>query len=405
MRIDTIDKETDNQNGLFKTDEYQIKYWGYSRSVNELLFMYDNDEIVVPDLQREYVWNHEQASLFIDSLLRGLPIPSLFLTEIGNKFVLIDGLQRLYTLSMFINNKKYHTWKGKTDHFQLKNISEIGEKWRGQTFEELYDGYKQKLMRSMLHIIEFTQLSPVKNYSSMYQVFERINSTGKILSPQEVRNAAYFSEFKDYLNNLINEEGWQDIFEGYDERANDVQLILRFLSLFELFRMYTRGSFDTKSIPLKRTLNEYMAIYQAMDLGLNVSEDKFPIFYRSFRGAAKSDKIENDCDVFKRTISWISSNVGKNVFKNIKIEHDEYKYVNRTHSNIFEAIMIAVAYAIKEEKSFLNIENWEQARVATLRSVDFREYFGVNTMNTKNFVRRVNLFLEMFTGERIETQE
>lgn len=61
-----------------KSEEFYIKYWSYNRSVSEILEMYDNGEIVIPDLQREYVWNYSQASLFIDSILRGLPIPSFF---------------------------------------------------------------------------------------------------------------------------------------------------------------------------------------------------------------------------------------------------------------------------------------------------------------------------------------
>lgn len=53
--------------------------------------MYKNSELIIPSLQREYVWNCEQASLFIDSLLRGLPVPSLFFTEKNSKYLIIDG--------------------------------------------------------------------------------------------------------------------------------------------------------------------------------------------------------------------------------------------------------------------------------------------------------------------------
>ena len=122
---------------LHKNDEYEIKYWGYSRSFSELIEMYMDDEIIIPSLQRDYIWKHKEASLLIDSILRGLPLPSIFITEIGKKYVLIDGLQRLHTVYLFTEGLAHENWKISSREFILMNSSDIGGKWRGLSYQGL----------------------------------------------------------------------------------------------------------------------------------------------------------------------------------------------------------------------------------------------------------------------------
>src|ERR1035437_442831 len=80
-----------------RTDAYQM-------SIGEIVSMYENDEIIIdPDFQRLFRWNDGQKSKFIESILLGIPIPSIFVFERENgKWELIDGLQRVSTLLEFM---------------------------------------------------------------------------------------------------------------------------------------------------------------------------------------------------------------------------------------------------------------------------------------------------------------
>ena len=66
----------------------------------------ESDSFVIPDFQRNYVWSITHASKFIESVIMGLPIPQIFLYEKKqNKFLVIDGQQRLMSLYYFVNGK------------------------------------------------------------------------------------------------------------------------------------------------------------------------------------------------------------------------------------------------------------------------------------------------------------
>ena len=84
------------------TDEdlFKISSWGADLSFRELIARYDDNELVKPELQRHYVWDRVEASRFIDSVLLGLPVPSIFLAKTHDeKLLIIDGYQRLMTVS------------------------------------------------------------------------------------------------------------------------------------------------------------------------------------------------------------------------------------------------------------------------------------------------------------------
>ena len=68
---------------------FNINSWGADMSFRELITMYEEDELVKPELQRKYVWNKDEASRFIDSILLGLPVPSIFLAKVGEQSMIM----------------------------------------------------------------------------------------------------------------------------------------------------------------------------------------------------------------------------------------------------------------------------------------------------------------------------
>jgi len=98
-----LEKEIEDAKRLVKTDAYQM-------SVGELVNMYRDGELIInPDFQRLFRWEIGQKSKLIESLLLGIPIPSIFVFEKEDaKWELIDGLQRVSTLLEFMGVLSLH---------------------------------------------------------------------------------------------------------------------------------------------------------------------------------------------------------------------------------------------------------------------------------------------------------
>jgi hypothetical protein len=96
------------------------------------------------------------------------------------------------------------------------------------------------------------QIDP-QDDTSIFQIFERLNTGGVILQGQEIRNCIYDGAFNDSLNELNKYEPWRKIFGApEDKRKRDIELILRFLALF-----YDRKKYQK---PMKQFLNTFMKV-------------------------------------------------------------------------------------------------------------------------------------------------
>ncbi|HHQ4773624.1 TPA: DUF262 domain-containing protein, partial [Aeromonas veronii] len=102
-QLDDIENILDEIDDSYSNDDiYNITSWGADLSFRELITMYDEDELIKPELQRHYVWDKVEASRFIESLLLGLPVPSIFLANTSDdKKLIIDGYQRIMTVYDF----------------------------------------------------------------------------------------------------------------------------------------------------------------------------------------------------------------------------------------------------------------------------------------------------------------
>ena len=152
---------------------FNISSFGTDISFRELITMYDEGDLEKPEMQRRYVWQKQEASRFIDSILLGLPVPSIFLAKNNEeKRLIVDGYQRIMTVYDFV---KKGIFGGDGKSFSLSNTESINKKWRGKTFAELKPEEQRKIKNSPIHAIIFEQKEP-KDDTGMYQIFERINT-------------------------------------------------------------------------------------------------------------------------------------------------------------------------------------------------------------------------------------
>lgn len=217
----------EEKNDAYSNDDlYNLNSWGADLSFRELVTMYEENELMKPELQRYYVWDKPEASRFIESILLGLPIPSIFLanTQDGKKLI-IDGYQRIMTVYDYM---KKGVWRKDGKTFKLSNTEKINPKYRGKTFNELPEQDQRRLKSSTIHAIVFEQKSPNDKDTSLYQVFERINTGGRALMPQEIRNCVNQGPFNSLLLELNDNSFWRALYGKHDKdpRMRDMEMIV-----------------------------------------------------------------------------------------------------------------------------------------------------------------------------------
>jgi hypothetical protein len=174
IKLDELKEEVNDS--YTNDDLFRISSWGADLSFRELIARYDDNELVKPELQRHYVWDRVEASRFVDSILLGLPVPSVFLAKTNDeKLLIIDGYQRIMTVRDFVKG----VFSDDSSAFSLSSSERIHERWRGKSFAQLGEEEKRKIRNTTIHAIIFMQQHPTKGDTSLYQIFERINTGGR----------------------------------------------------------------------------------------------------------------------------------------------------------------------------------------------------------------------------------
>ena len=241
-------------------DDLQIAEYDITASPNDfnvitLCNFVDSGSVRIPGFQRNFVWDMARASRLIESLILGLPVPQLFLYEQErNKFLVIDGQQRLMSIYYFI--KKRFPRKEKRaeirrifDHegavpddilhddqyFQTFNLRLPGHipghenKFKGLNYSTLGEYRSQLDLRPIRNIV-VKQNFPSDDDSSMFEVFNRLNSGGVNIRAQEIRTSIYHSSFYTMLYRINAEESqWRRLLNSQipDLNMKDIEILLR----------------------------------------------------------------------------------------------------------------------------------------------------------------------------------
>ena len=277
---------------------YHIANSGADFDVDGLVKRFDKGTIYRPEFQRNFIWTWRQASKFIESILLGFPIPSVFLyrEEDTQKFLIVDGLQRLTTLHAFNKGRMPHSNR-------VFKLIDVKPRFEGKTLEELEEYDRIRFQDTIIHAMIIQQLAPDDNYSSVYHIFDRLNSNGTPLQPQEMRAAVYHGKFQTMLGQANECAEWRKIFGPKHKRAKDQELILRFLALKYDREQYLR--------PMKGFLNDFMAKRR------NMSEDK----------------LLNYQNCFEETIRRAYSALGKQAFR----------LTRPINVSFYDALLVAIA--------------------------------------------------------------
>src|SRR5471030_2308189 len=246
-------------------DEYDITSSPNDFNVMTIYSFIESGAIKIPGFQRNYVWDIKRASKLIESLILGLPVPQLFIYEQGrNSFLVIDGQQRLMSIYYFIKQRFprkekrseiraiFNESNGISDrllnddeYFQKFNLvlptglNDKKNKFHGKNYATLDDFKTQFDLRPLRNII-IKQNSPIDDDSSMYEIFNRLNSGGANLKPQEIRASMYHSYFYEMLQILNKDVRWRKMLslEVIDLNMKDVEILLRAFAMLIYFEKY-----------------------------------------------------------------------------------------------------------------------------------------------------------------------
>jgi hypothetical protein len=246
------------------SEESEIKEYDITSSPNDfnILTLYsfiESGAIKIPGFQRNYVWDLKRASKLIESVIIGLPVPQIFLYEEGrNRFLVIDGQQRLMSLYYFIKGR----FPRKEKRAQLREIFDKQSKIPDAVLEDdaffskfnlqlphqppgqpnklnrlnyaTLEDYKTTFDLRTIRNVIIKQNLPKEDDSSIFEIFNRLNSGGMNLTPQEIRISLYHSPFYEMLQRLNLYRSWRNILglPQPDLHMKDLEIVLRGFAMF-----------------------------------------------------------------------------------------------------------------------------------------------------------------------------
>lgn len=357
------DLEGDVDDGI-SPSYYSITSYGADYPIDGLIKRLEQGNIVIPKFQRSYVWKIEQASRLIESFLLGLPVPGIFLAKESetNKLIVIDGQQRLRSLQYFYSGQ-FPERPGSDQYIPFALSGKIAPQFVGKTYATLNANDQLKLDDSIIPATIVRQDAPSEDneQTSMYHIFERLNTGGNQLVAQEIRAAIYHGKFNELLSDLNQYDQWQKIFQGktsakspdLSKRMKDQELILRFIALYFELQAY-KGS-------MKDFLNTFMESNRSLDRNYGASEIRL---------------------IFEKTISLVYSSIGDKAFRPRR----------GLHAAVFDAVMVALAKRL-DQKPVQDLIALKEAYTKLLNSEEFRQVSidSRQMTNTENVRKRIEL--------------
>lgn len=235
-----LTEEITSAQRFVKTDAYQM-------SLGEIVNMYDNDEIVIaPEFQRFFRWNISQKSRLIESILLGIPIPSVFVFERGDgTWELIDGLQRVSTVLEFMGKLRSPDGGGIQPPSCLEGTKYLpslrNAVWEAsELIPDVPIGDQHEIGKNLQLSVRRARmgveiLKRPSDDQTKYDLFQRLNAGGTQANAQELRNCIMLMVNKDFYR-LVKEAAEQPAFntvtgvtDDQIERQRHMELAVRFL--------------------------------------------------------------------------------------------------------------------------------------------------------------------------------
>jgi len=192
----------------------------------------DENELFVPAYQRDFVWDENRQSKFIESVLLALPIPYIWTADREGRLEIVDGSQRIRSLHAFVNNKLKLT--------HLKKLTLLN----GFKYEDLPLARQRRFNRHTLRMIELTAKAGMEITKD---IFERINTGSDSLKDMEIRKGLFAGPFYEFITQCSENEKFTrlaPISVGVAKREEAKEMILRFFAYSERYLEFNHSVKD-----------------------------------------------------------------------------------------------------------------------------------------------------------------
>ena len=302
---------------ISKSTESKHNSWG----VLDIKRMFDEGNLIVQeDFQRMDVWDNSRKSRLIESLLLGIPIPSIYVEEVEEgRYTVIDGQQRINSIIRYLNGE-----------FGLSGSSVV-EKLKNKR-------YKDIKVTSVLITRFHNEKIPViiitsENKEIKYEIFERLNTGAVKLNNQELRNCMYHGDYNDLIKNELSvntdfEYLLGSSYKQHHRRMKDAELVLRFFAFTDTYE-------EDYKPPMKRFLNGAM---ESPDGGIKKLND---------------NQIEEFKNIFEKCIRLVKEVFDKNAFRTFDVGSDKEvngKWNKQLNTALFDVEMCGFAPYVKGSK-------------------------------------------------------
>ncbi|MDM8551641.1 DUF262 domain-containing protein [Desulfobacterales bacterium HSG2] len=313
-------------------DPTKIRIESKVATIESLVRRMKYDEIdMSPDFQRrDDVWDDRARSRLIESLLVRIPIPPFYLDASDeDRWIIIDGLQRLTTLKEFVINNS----------LILENLEYLTE-FNGKKYRDIPRKFQRRIDETQVTTVLVEKGTP-KNV--MYNIFKRINTGGQPLSAQEIRHALQHGPGTKLIREIPENPKFREILQMDNKRMEASEMVLRALSYF-LFPIEKVIGFDNYDSLLRATLRV-----------LNQKSDR------------ELKKIQKD---YFRSLNAASIIFNKYIFRKQYVKNDRKKPLNKP---LYETWMFNLSSLTKQELQTL-----------TDLKEEVTDYF-IDLMNQKQF--------------------
>ncbi|MEH2082140.1 MAG: DUF262 domain-containing protein [Nostoc sp.] len=354
----------------------EIRADDYSMSIGEWISLYENKEIDIhPEFQRFFRWSTSQKTSLIESILLGIPIPPIFVSQREDGvWDVVDGLQRLSTIYEFVGKLNDENQKPleplvleKTKY--LPNLE--GKKW-----EDPYDIENSLTQAQRLLIkrakIDATILLKESDEIAKYELFQRLNTGGSIATPQEVRNCILVMFNRDmfhWMKSLSQNEMFREciaLSERPIEEQYDMELLLRFL----VFRTIEEKDMRKIGNDLSGFLTDKM-VEMAKNENYNYTEEE---------------------SAFNKTFEILYEQMGSDSFRRYSPTKD--KFLGGFLVSAYEVIALGIGYNY-ENLSHLCLDVKERVKKIWV-SPEYTNWSGSGTTAQRRVPKLVPFGREMF---------
>lgn len=317
----------------------------YTMSIGELANMYRDQELELqPEYQRFFRWSNSQKTSFIESILLGIPIPPIFVFQKEDGvWTVIDGLQRLSTIFQFMGildlnlNGEHHIED--LELHETKFLPSLKDKkWSSDVEGEAISQNLKlffKRARIDVKIIQYTS-----DVDAQYELFQRLNTGGAGLTPQEIRNSLLIMEDRNFYH-------WFEGLNGYSSFQNCLPLSKKQISEKEdmeyLLRFLIYRNLDTDDIKGNEDINPFLT-------------EKMHLLLKEEINFQQEEKV------FKDVFYFLDKAFGEDSFK--RYDESKEKFVRAFSLAHFEAIVPGLAKCMQNVP--FNIT--DEARIEILKN-------------------------------------